>query len=835
MSIWHITKANLKKKKSGALALGLLILLAIVFMNLGLGISTTIGDFFERKAESLGGPDLLAISSINTYKGEYEDFLKQDPRVALYEKEDVIYMSQLKAELSGMDMAAYIFDANQERELARLEPVEELAGEEGIYLPITLKGYGYELGEPFVFEYKNKPHRYKIVGFFETPYYGAPYNNYIKYFLTDGLYQQLYEEVGALRVLSAKLTDATQAEAFRTDFVDQTGYGEGVSDIFAQGTCLTSKDMKDMATMMMSMVTSMLTAFGVILTLVVLVVIRFRVNENIEMNMKNIGSLEAMGYTSKQVIMSFVLELTVIGSIAAVVATGLAYMLKPLFTDVLTMSCGFVWENKINPMVDMLAIIIVLALVLVITLLAARQIHKIPPVVALRRGIQTHHFKRNWMPIDKLFGSIHIRLACKQLVINVKQNIMMVIVLAIGTFAIGFMSVIYINFALDHTAIYKMVGLELCDVQIKTTSHTNAKEFAKEIGQMAGVRKTNLSDIVQLKVDDIKTQVIVSDDFDKMEVLEVYKGSMPQYDNEIVLTGLLADQLGKTIGDEVRVSLAGKESTYVITGFSQTTNGAGKMGIMDVTGIEKLMPQFKMTLVDVYLEEGVDAARYINQLEHTYKVAQSVIDQSGETEVSDDPYAAVKQKADEKIAKLLAEYGVDSMEYALMIDGEIILSGNSSGYNIEKITNFYEFLQMQLTTYTSMMSGMVTSMLGVTVLMIGAILSLVIKSMIRSRKETYGVYKALGYTTWELMNHMALNFMVVAVVGTIIGSVMTVCLTNPVLSGIFYQLGVTNLSFVVSIGALVGISVGLIVFVYGLSMALAYRIRKISAYELLTE
>ncbi|MGL5676913.1 MAG: ABC transporter permease, partial [Cellulosilyticaceae bacterium] len=708
-------------------------------------------------------------------------------------------------------------------------------GEEGIYLPISLKGYGYQLGQDFLFEYKNKSYSYKIVGFFETAYYGAPYGNYIKYFLSEGYYQELYEEIGALNVLSAKLEDATLSEDFRQDFVDTTRYGEGASDLFAIAYLLTSKDMSDMATMMLSMVTSMMSAFGIVLTLVVLIVIWFRVNENIQKNMRTIGSLQAMGYTSKEVIKAFLLEFAVIILIAGVVATVIAYGVQPLFNGVLTQGSGFMWEQPVTIGVDVVAILIVLLLVVGTTLLATRKIRKITPVVALRKGITTHHFKKNWMPLEKLFGSIHTRLACKQLVMNVKQNIMMTIVIAIGTFAIGFMSVMYINFALDHTAIYQMVGLELCDVQIRATKHTDIRAFAKEIEEMEGVRKVNLSDIVQLKVEGIGTQIIVSDNFEKMEVLEVYKGDMPKYVNEVVVTGLLAEQLGKTIGDEVKVSLGGQEKNYVITGFSQTTNGGGKMGIMSFEGIKQLMPQYEMNLVDVYLQEGVAPATYVGELERRYKVAESAMEQEDVVSEQNDKYASVKRKADEKIAKLLAEYGIESMEYALMVDGEIVLSGNSGAYKIEKITNYYDFLQSQLTTYASMMSGMVASMLVVTLIMIGAILSLVIKSMIRGRKEEYGVYKAIGYTTIELMQHMSLNFMGIAIIGTVLGSIMTFAFTNPILGTVFHQIGLTSLAFVIDPVFVLGMSVFIIVFVYGMSMVVTYGIRKITAYELLTE
>ena len=56
----------------------------------------------------------------------------------------------------------------------------------------------------------------------------------------------------------------------------------------------------------------------------------------------------------------------------------------------------------------------------------------------------------------------------------------------------------------------------------------------------------------------------------------ITKGRAPIYDNEIVITEILADELDLKMGDEVMVSYNGKRADYVISGFFVSMSDTGK-------------------------------------------------------------------------------------------------------------------------------------------------------------------------------------------------------------------------------------------------------------------
>lgn len=56
----------------------------------------------------------------------------------------------------------------------------------------------------------------------------------------------------------------------------------------------------------------------------------------------------------------------------------------------------------------------------------------------------------------------------------------------------------------------------------------------------------------------------------------------------------------------------------------------------------------------------------------------------------DDPSGKAKIYREERISNYLRMYGIDSAEYAIIRDGEIIISENSAVYKIQHITNLGE-------------------------------------------------------------------------------------------------------------------------------------------------
>jgi ABC-type transport system, involved in lipoprotein release, permease component len=839
--ISHLTFANMRKKKSTCITLIIFILLAAAFLDIGVTMITETNRFYDRKETQTKCAQFIAVCSTNNYKKEFEEFVFKDKRIQEAEKEEVLFMPETKNNKNNSKQGMFLFNLDTSRKIAPFQPIDEdksISKDKAIYLPVSLKEQNVSIGDDYVITYKNTSYTFQVAGFFETLYFSSNYSAYLKCFLPKEGYEKLYDQIGRAYILSARLKESgknsqSAAEAFKKDFSDATDINSIASNI--KMPCFCSSDIKDMYMSLFNTIAAVLIVFAFVICIIIMFVIFSMVAEAIDESMQNIGVLQAIGYTTKQIMGSYILEFMMLSMIGGVGGIIVSYAFMPFMAKTLN-SSGIVWIISLHIPIDLICFTIILLLIGLTSFTGTFRILKLPPVKALNKNTGSHNFTKNFIPLHKGIGTVNVRIALKNIFSSLKSSLIFMIIIAGGTFVIGIGVTMYLNFSYDNSAIFKMCGFELSDLQITVTRNTDAKAFAKQLLTLKEIRKTNLSDVTSIKVEDDEVSAIVSDDFNAMEVLSVYEGSMPRYDNEIAITGILSKKLGKGIGDAIKVSAGGRSSDYYITGIYQSTNNGGYMALISYDALKQLRPQYKMDGIDVYLKNGMDKEQLKKKLRTLYKVAiKDDASSAKDSTDNNDKYSKAKKIADEKIAKLLSDYGVNSISYSVMLNGKIILSGDSSAYKIQEIEDLKSYLKGQLNSYGTMMSGMIAVIVIIIFLITGGILSITIKSMIRRRKEEYGIYKSMGYTTKDLVKQLSLSFTLTTLLGTLIGSFATITLSSNIFQLLFSSIGLTRVEIQVNYALVLLIAVCIIVYIYFLAMWKAYKIKKISAYELLTE
>lgn len=290
----------------------------------------------------------------------------------------------------------------------------------------------------------------------------------------------------------------------------------------------------------------------------------------------------------------------------------------------------------------------------------------------------------------------------------------------------------------------------------------------------------------------MESNVQISYDFSKMDTLDVYEGRCPKYDNEIAIAGNIAEKINKSIGDTVSVRYGGYSLKYIITGYTQDMNG-GTSSIINSDGIKMIMPKYSMRRINVYFKEGTDYNAFVKQLNDKFGIL------SDRSISADNKYDKVKQTAEAKIANLLTLYNVDSAEYAVIFNGNIITSGNSNMYKIEKVSNIKHDIESSLGSITAAISALTIVISVITMIIIILILSLMIKAMIIKRKVEFGTYKAIGYTTFQIMVQIAVSFLPTSFAGTISGTILAYIFVNPILTAGLKAAGISKFNAVINV------------------------------------
>lgn len=844
MNLMKLAWFNIKKYKGAAASITVLIFFCQLF--LAVGIHNIVGNthLFEDKAQEMESVQNIYCIEENRYREEYKQLLEEDHRVSKVVVQDSIFLWQNTIQLKdGSDYMcnSVLINKADENVLEKVvleESEESKSIKHPIYVPLFLQmNYGFNVGDDFKITFHQQEYVFQIAGFYETTIFANGNMGAIKYIISPEDYEKISSTYGETKIMGYNVTDLQAIEEINNEFVTKAKVMSDGTNSFQILLSMDYATLTAITTLFPVLLANLLLCFAVIIFITIFIVIRHRITNSIEEQMKNIGTLKALGYTSKQIAGIYVIEYSVLAAIGTVLGTMVGRILLPVVNQFSVAMLGLKSEVHSPWALDCVMILAIIMVIAMISLSKARKVKKIPPVIAFRKGINNHHFKKNYFALEKTQGSVHLRLAAKRFMGAAKQNVIIGVCVTAATAAMMFSVLLYNCIGKDQTAVKKMAGFEVCDLTVNITHAIQAETLKEALLEMSEVRKVNLThDYLNVSLGNKDVLSVIYPDYQEVETISTYKGRMPIYNNELAITGALANQLGKEIGDALEVEYNGYSMRYLISGISQSMINNGQTLYFTEEGIKQINPSYQSDLLNIYLKEDVDKKAFIEKIEQLYGRSIEAARQGDMT--SSNPNMThnerVKAKAEEKIASLMALYGVDSIDYAIMIDGEMI-KGNSKQFAINQITDMEEYIQNNIGAYIQGINWGTKVIILVAGIMIIVIMMMLIKNQLVRQKLDLGIYKGLGYTNRELMLQVTLSLMPAALVGVIGGTILAILASPTILSGAFSVIGVTHMIIEVNAVEVILLGVCIMGFSFITAMLSTYRIKEISAYELLVE
>ena len=226
------------------------------------------------------------------------------------------------------------------------------------------------------------------------------------------------------------------------------------------------------------------------------------------------------------------------------------------------------------------------------------------------------------------------------------------------------------------------------------------------------------------------------------------------------------------IGSEIKITATDSSAVYKVTGYIQSVNNTGKACELTGKGFARI--DGTMSTVNVYLHS---------------QIAETFIDEY-----------------EEQHASLIA-----------------------SSINYEQLN------ENGKTMYIGIVSAVTIVLFVISVLMVLLVLYVIINSMISRRRQEFGIYKAIGYTSRQLTIMTAAQFMPVVTVSSTLSVVAGIWYLPAINQFIFSRIGAIKNHFVISIWILLLLALIFTVVAFVISVLLAAPIKKITAYSLLKE
>lgn len=781
-SLYFIAKNNLKKKKSDAAILTGLITLAVLLLYIGISSFFHMEKVVNKAYELTNTADYYALTSAKAAEN-VEEIFENRSDVESFEKSPVYYVPQSEFMIKGEKAeSGYMFmlaPAEEERNISRLYPeYEGVLPDDEILLPYYMKNaFHVETGDEFSLVMNGHTYDFKVGGFHEDPLFANPMNvSVYRCYITGKRADEIAErESSVLSYMEckAKLREGTDSNRFLVEISNEIN--EKIPELtqtFNFSFIWTSIRYGDTMTASIGMGVELV--FAVLLIGIALIITRFSIGNFCEMNIKNIGILRASGYTELQLLGSFIMEMFLISVVGSIAGLCISVLAGSYLGRLMSSIIGLSWNQGF----DFKSAAAVMAICILVTMAVAwrssRKCVKISILDALRQGIADHNFQKNYFPLEKSRQPLVMNLGLKSVFYAKAKNLgILLIVMLLGfVCCVGFG--LYQDFAVDTNNMLKLVGMELGDVSYVGE---DLQEFGQEVETHPEVEKVLYEGNGDIKlVYGDKESSVTCDFWDRPDLLEnqaILQGRVPELDNEIMLSVVICEELDIEIGDVVYVKGNGKETDYILCGIDQKINNMGRKALMTTAGEERLNGSSTCVQLCVYGKEGV---------------------------------------SDEELAKLLNE---------TYPQREVIKS--------EKMT------EGSLKPIKLVLKLLCTIFIAVTVFVVSLVVFLFLKTKIVREKKNYGVYKALGFTTGQLLMQTVLSSLPVMFLGALLGVIACDFGAGPLVGLCLKSIGIYQYQINVDGSFKIITVVFITVTAFLVAVLTSIRIRKIQPVKLLTE
>ena len=742
-----LIRSNIKKSGKTSFAFFLLLMATMLLSYTGSQMTEGFRRLYQEKATETNSADFAAIlprGFYEKYGEEIEGFRKADEEIIDMEMADAVLLRSVDIQAGTGEPVngSWMFrNADRQGYLSSLKIVERLeqVPENGIYVPYVCKTFfGFEIGDVLNISSGEWQDSYIIAGFTEDVLFGSRSN--IAFDLPKEAFLSLREKAGtdcdAVVVMIKTDGDVSRLANRFSEFVAGKSDGEifyNTSDIeYAEASRSNN----------LSIYVAVINAASVMGIAACFMVIAFHMRNTLDKDLKELGTLKAVGYRGGHIVLSYALQFLFLGLLGGMAGVGISQCIMPMVIKSIATDIGFVWNAVFLGFEAGKNLMVILLVTVAVTVFLSKGIFRLRPVEAIQEREKVVPGRKSRMDIEKTPFPVNLSVIIKMISFERARSILTGIVVSVLMCVAGFAVILYARLVNDKGGLLQVTGAEVYSVNVQPDRPEDAAEIAKEL-EGEGVRKVMMAvepGSSRLLCDNrVYAALGVYSDYEVLENPSIYAGRYPKHENETAISGNLAQALGKNIGDTVEVSQLFQEDagegTFLIVGLTQGTYTGGMDIYLTMEGLNLIDSAAQWQTVHVYLEEGIDAEEYCRNLKDCFS---------------------------------------DRLSY---------------------VGEFEQVFYSQLAPIINSVSGVVFFIMAVMFLLIIIMGYFVTNSILLTRKRDFGIMKALGYSNGQIISQTVVTFMLYIAGGSLLGSIFLYFGSNAVMAGLFHGMGVYRISF----------------------------------------
>lgn len=556
-------------------------------------------------------PAPLYSEDLLTKINKIEDIEKAETKKGIYTKVTINFNG------SNQEQNQIFYNMDEKAELNNIKIVEETT--DNVQNPIYLPSYiylnsNYHIKDKYYVEIDENEYEFTVKGYVEEMQYGNYSTSIIGVYLTNESYEYLAKDNKELEVQTISVLSNNGEKA----------YNEIIKKLSENNISIISKNYDTQAKSTRLIITNLLViillAFSVLILVISLLVSKFKIENEIEEELTNMGVLKALGYTNRQIIFSVMFPYIIIGTIASLIGIGLSYLLIPVVSNIITMQSGFTWVQNFDSTSMIITLLSILVLIAIFTYMASKKIKKLNPINAIRGISQNEKKQKNHFEIEKTKGNIGFNLTLKNFANSEKQNILLGLVIFFLSLLASFSSMLFYNININPMNFVNTLVEEHPSVILY-----DASDIKDEILKMDEVKNAIYYDENQsATIENNSYKVFVAESFENLANDLCYEGRNPKNENEIAIGNSVSEKYGLSVDDTVIIKREGKEASYKIVGLIQSVNNSGEVLELTIDGFRKLNKDYNSNSLYVYLKDENESQNFIEKVEKNYDISNIV-------------------------------------------------------------------------------------------------------------------------------------------------------------------------------------------------------------------
>ncbi|HEX3028507.1 MAG TPA: FtsX-like permease family protein [Clostridia bacterium] len=415
--------------------------------------------------------------------------------------------------------------------------------------------------------------KFKIAGFLRDSQMNSTLSSSKRFLVSENDYAEIKNLGNIEYLIEFRLKDLSSIGAFETAYAS--------ADLEANGPAITYSLFKMINAISDGLMIVVILLVSMLVVAIAFMCIRFTLLAKIEDDYREIGVMKAIGLRISDIKKIYLAKYAAISAAGCILGFALSFVFRGMLLENIRLYMGESKNSSFSLLFGIIGILLVFLIIIAYVNRVLKRFRKISAAEAIRFGTtqeKSAGVKHLCLSKNKLLDT-NIFLGIKDTLTRKRLYAIMFTVVVISVFIIIVPQNLYNT--ISSKSFVKYMGIGNCDILVniqqvndisrKTSKITKALNSDKSISKYTVLTTRKYTAIK----DDGSEERIKVDLGDHLTFpVEYLKGKPPAANDEIALSVLNADELGKKTGDDITVVIGGKAKKLKVCGiYSDITNG----------------------------------------------------------------------------------------------------------------------------------------------------------------------------------------------------------------------------------------------------------------------